>query len=456
MSASETTRPRDVQSEIPLSANQEFLCMFDKGPEHGALGPRHLVVFAWRVTGQVDTEVLRAALSDVVARHEILRTSIMRDEGAEQQIIHPPSEPRLVVRELPDDSRPRDLRAEEFVNEIEGGRFSIHEQPLLMAALGRFDDQDAVLVLLAHHIASDGWSMHVIISDLAACYAIRRGHVVPALPEASQYRRYAEWQRANLTDELTAPDRRFWREKLNGATVLAVPTDRPVTEEVCVYSVHRYLIDQELTSGTLALSRAMHSSPFMILFTVFNVLLYRMTGVRDVVVPTITSGRAEPQFTETVGALFNFVPLRTDLAGCRNFRDAVHRVRDTCFEAYAHELPFLLVARESPDLFSPLAAGDRAVFAFQVFQFPAVFDGELVGDLRYTELRKRLLSEPDTSDIPDGALWTLDLDPSGVMAGSLRFDRNVFDAETITDMINEFERLLRRAVTDPGIPLEHL
>jgi condensation enzyme len=438
----------------PMSATQTFLCMFDKGPEQGALGPRHLVVFAWRLTGRVDVPALRAALGDVVERHEALRTSLVREEGNEHQRINPPLPPRLEVRDLPDDgTRPREVLAEEFTNEIEAGRFSIHEQPLICATLGRFDDEDSVLALLVHHVACDGWSMQLIFRDLLGCYAARCGSAPYQPPEMRQYREYAEWQLAHLTDETTARNREFWREKLSGGRVLTVPTDRPLTSEPGVYSVHRFLIDRELTAATMALSRDLRSSPFMVLFAIFNVLLGGIGDETDIVLPTITAGRTEPEFAHTVGPFFNFLPVRTDLAGCETFRNAFDRVRKACFAVYAHELPFLYVVGEAPELFAPLATGDCACFAFQVFQFPADDGGASAGDLRYSEIRKRLRSEPETSDIPDGALWTLDLHPSGEMVGSLRFNSRLFDAGTIADMIAGYERLLRTAVVSPDAAL---
>lgn len=457
MSISETVQsPGEQGHRIPLSANQQFLCLFDKGEAEGALGPRHLVVAGWRLSGSVDAEVLQGALDDVVERHQSLRTTIVRDEGNEHQQIHPPSSPRLVVRDLLDDSRPRSVRAEEFINEIEAGRISVDQVPLLTAGLGRLGERDHILVLAAHHAASDGWSMNLLARDVAHFYAVRKGLAPAELPEIRQYGDYAEWQQENAADPGGEICREYWQNKLGGGQLLPLPTDRPLTPgEVGVYSVHRFSIDKETTSAALALSRTTRSSPFIVLFSVFNLLLNRRTGVTDVLVPTLTSGRVEPQFQDTVGVFFNFIPVRTDLADCGTFREIVNQVRQSCLEAYSYEIPFLHIVGQAPEITSSMGP-DRALFALQAFQFPPGLDGDLVGDVRYAEVRNRLLSDSNSCDIPDGALWTLDIIPSGETIGSLRFNRNLFDASTIIGIVEEFDRLLRNAITSPDAPLNQL
>ena len=443
-----------VAEPIPLSFNQEFLLNFDVGDDAGPFGPKYNIVCGWRLEGEVSTPTLQDALDDVVVRHETLRTLIVRDGGARHQEVLPPCPPALLVHDftaVPPERR--ETRAEELLIEIESGAYGIGELPLLRAVLGRFGDDDAVLVLIAHHTAADEWSMRIIMRDLAACYAARAGYPVE-LPEMAQYQEYARAQRAEAADASTSPARGYWREKLRGARVLAIPTDHPRSAGLPKATAwHRFWIPAELTSSVFALSRGMRGSPFMVLLAAYATLLRTMTGVTDVVVPTFTSGRGQARYHDPVGSFFNFVPLRLDLDGCATFRQVVERTRATCIEAYSHDIPFTEVLQEAPELMSPSAQDDRAVCAFQVFRSPLATDGETVGGLRYAEIRRRLLSQPVGGDIPDGAMWHLEIDSGGDIVGTLGFNSNLFDAGAIAHLASEFHRVLASVVTTPDAPV---
>ncbi|HEY9475129.1 MAG TPA: condensation domain-containing protein [Mycobacteriales bacterium] len=444
----------DLAEHIPLSFNQEFLCGFDRGDDEGPFGPRFHIVHGWRLHGPVDVNTLRDALDDVVARHEALRTLIVRDEGERHQRIFPPSSPELEVRDHPGlDPRERDRRVEELLIEVEAGTISARRLPLVRAVLARFDDHDWVLVLIAHHIATDGWSIRVIIRDLAACYAIRRGFAAE-LPESRQYQEYAVWQRAQVAEAATEASREYWREKLRGARIYAASTDQHKSAGPAEStSVFRFSIGEELVSPALGMARTMRCTPFMVLLAAFVVFVRRTTGTTDIVVPTFTPGRSQERFHNTVGPFLNFVPLRTDIAGCGTFRDVVRRVRATCVETYLHDIPFALVAAEAPELMLPTLEDDAAACVFQVFPFPFVLDGDMVGDVEYSEVRRRLLSQPVGSDVPNGALWTLNIDPDGDVIAGIQFNNNLYHQSTISGMVSEFVRVLRDAVAAPDAAL---
>lgn len=450
--------PSGLANQAPLSDTQNFLCMFDQGDGGGPFGPRYNIVVGWRLRGRVDVETLRQAMADVVARHDSLRASIVTVDGVKVQRIHPPSPPELVVRDLPPDSRvSRAIRAEELLGMVEAGTYSVDELPHLRAVLGRFDDQDAVLALIAHHTASDGWSMQLIMRDIAACYAVRRGYVSAVPPPARTYQEYATWQRDGSGDRDTTRSKRYWRDKLEDAEILGVPTDHPRSAGLeKVSPVHRFSIAPEVTSAALELAKAMRSSPFMILFAVYNLVLHRTTGATDLVVPTLASGRTEPEYQDTVGPFFNFVPLRTDVRAAATFRDLAERCRTTCIEAMSHEIAFVDVLAEAPALMSPMADDRLAACAFQVWQFFSVMDREVVGDVEYTEVRGRMLPQAQGTDIPDGALLTLDIDPSGEIFGNLAYNSNLYAEGTMRVMAAEYCRLLEGAVAAPDSPLESL
>lgn len=451
-------RTDDARTGRPLTANEEFLCAFDRGDELGVFGPRGIVLAGWRVHGKLDLTTVQLALDDVVARHEVLRTSIIRGEGAPHARIHPPSPVDLTVVDLPSAGQAdREQRAHEFLDEVDRtGRLAASEMPLLQAALGRFDDDDAVLVLVTNHLVSDGWSMHVIMRDFAIRYAARRGLPAPELPAARQFGEFAEWQQRFRRGESAAIAREYWRAKLAGGNMTTLPTDRPRRFDVPpVYAVHRFLFDRELVGATASLAESLNSSPFMVLFACFNLFLHRRTGVSDIASPIITAGRTEPGFEQVVGPLFNFLPIRTDLSGCASFADLVHRTRGVLLEAYSHQLPFNdIIAQSAPELMRSTTVNvNSVVTAFQISQFPPAPEAEGIGDIRYTALRRRLNSAVDTSEIPDGNLWDFDLDPSGDLVGVVKFNSLDFDQSTIVAMVEEYRELLRTSLESPDSPL---
>ncbi|WP_262403131.1 condensation domain-containing protein [Actinomadura sp. CNU-125] len=330
---------------------------------------------------------------------------------------------------------------------MEDTEFGSREIPHMRAVLGRFDERDAVLALQAHHVAIDGWSMQLIMRDLVTAYSARAGRgAAPA--DVAQYREYSAWQKADLGEESLAAAREYWRAKLHGARMLGVPVGRRRPEDATpVFAVHRFVFDAELTSALLTAARNGRSSPFMVLLAAYNLLLRDTTGDADIVIPTITFGRGHPRFDDTVGPFFNFVPLRTDLTGCETVRDVLARTRATCIEAQTHEIPFAHILAEAPELMETFGDDGVAVCAFQAFQNGP--NGGRMGSVEYTELRRRVLFQSTGSDIPDGALWTMEIDPSGEIFGCVRYDRNEFDQSGPAGLVERFERLLRRVVTTP-------
>ncbi|HEY1571206.1 MAG TPA: condensation domain-containing protein [Pseudonocardiaceae bacterium] len=435
----------------PLSFNQEFVCIFDQGDEQGPFGPRYHIVHGWRIGGRIDLADLQAALDAVVARHESLRTIVVRGEDKCQQVFS--AQPvKLEVRELgalPADQR--DAAAEQLLIDVEADTIPAGEVPLLRAIVGRFDDDDSVLVLMAHHTSTDGWSMRLIMRDLSTLYAVRRGHERPELPEAGQYGDYAELEKQ--TYATLDATKEWWRRQLDRGAIYTLKTDKPRSAGLEQTSaMHRFVIDGSVVNPALAMAKANRGSPFMALLAVYKIFVQRMSGgTTDVVVPTFSPGRG-PQFENTVGSFFNFLPVRTDLSGCRTFRDVFTRVRRSCLESYAHDMPMIL--GEAPALMAPGMDDRHAPCVFQVFPYPHLLDRELIGDLEYTEIRYRTRAQELCSDIPDGGLWTLNLDHNGDVFGHVAFKNSLFDATTIRSLVADFTHVLTAVAADPDADLD--
>jgi condensation enzyme len=434
----------------PLSLNQEFNSLFDQGGEDGPFGSRNHLVAGWRVTGApIDLDALRRALLDVVGRHEGLRTRIVGPAGNRYQEILPPSPVRLDVRDFPVTSEAsREERAEALIQEVETETISAYETPLLRAVLATFDDRDAVLVLMAHHLAIDGLSMGVIIRDLANRYAARTGHRTPDLPAAPQYREFGDWERAGA-GAASAAAREYWRRQLDGALFTAIPTDVPRSAGLPESTArHRFLMPADVVSAIDRMARANRTTRFMAIAAIYQLLVQRLTGTTDIVIAMFTPGRGGGLFDETVGSLYNFVPLRTNLAGCTSYVEVLKRTRRTCLEAFSHEIPALEIFAEAPQLMEP-AMTDNATAAVLESVTDPHQNVAAPGDLTYVRITRLLKPQALASAIPDGALWDVNKDPSGDAIGTVSYKRNLFREDTIASMTADFGQIARVFSSSP-------
>ena len=357
----------------------------------------------------MDDAALQLALDDVVERHEILRTSIQHEHEPRYQVVHPPSPASLDIRTLaPSAVLSRDFQCEQLLTEIEALAFDVNDLPLVRAVLARFDDQDAVLVISLHHIAVDAWSLQVVARDLALCYARRRGFDLP-LPELHQYREFCVQQRRAAESPSTQPARDYWRTALDGARIFELPTQPPaeVAPEASNYAMQSFVISGELSRSIVGYAQQTRTSPYMVMLSAFYLLARELTGSSDLVVPTLTTGRHNVTFHHTVGPFLNFLPIRTDITGCQTFAEVVARTRTNCVQAYSNEIPFECVEPEAPLLFEGVGLSGGTQMSFEMLQAPPAASDELIGDLRYAEVHRRLLFEGDCADLPAGMLWAL-------------------------------------------------
>jgi condensation enzyme len=442
--------PEHESKRYPLSFTQEWFCSLDQGDTGGAFGVRFILVCPIRITGPVDVAVLQGALDDVVVRHELLRTLVVRDADAPYQLVRPPGPVPLEVRDLtPVAGKSRDMVAQELIISTENGTMSPREVPLLRALLCRFDDRDSVLFLTVHHSVSDGWSVQVILRDLGAFYAARATGIPANLPPVRQYREYSEWQRASAASPADDGAPKYWMEKLRGAREFTVPTNRPHPEPYrSQYSMHAYQIDAGVVEAAHELASATRSSMFMITLSACYVLAHQISGSTDLAIRAITAGRNEMQFQETMGLFMNLVPFRTDLSDCTSFRDIVLRTKETCIDAFAHELPVNVIEQLIPEFTDSREEALTAQFVISDFQ-------SQFGDLTLPiaeggrEIHERLLQEPEHPDIPTGMVWNLDLIPSGVLSCGVLYNLDEFDESTAAGWAADFRRILTSAVREP-------
>ncbi len=448
----ETSRAPDTgPARYPLSFTQEWFVTLDQGDDGGAFGPWFLMVFPLRITGQVDVAVLRGALDDVVARHELLRTLVIRDADPPYQQVLPPCPVPLEVRDLPAAAgTSRDRTVQELILQAETGSISAREVPLIKAQLYRFDDRDSALILSVHHSVTDAWSVQVIIRDLGAFYAARRTGTEPDLPPMRQYREYAASQRASAASTADDGAPAYWQRKLDGAREFTMPNDREHPDSYSQhYSLYVHDIESDVMSAASALATATRSTLFTVTLSAFYVLAYQLTGDTDLAIRAFTTGRNDLQFHNTMGLFLNCVPFRTDIGGCTSFRDIVLATRETFIDAMAYELPVNVIEQAFPDFIS--SRDDLRTSQFIISDtLSQPGDGPVItiADGAYL-VGKESSKEAENHDIPTGAVWYLTAQPYAELYGGVVYNLDEFDESTVAGWAGGLRRILTSAVREP-------
>ncbi|WP_275562196.1 non-ribosomal peptide synthetase, partial [Streptomyces sp. 5-6(2022)] len=441
---------------VPLSYAQRRLWFLSRleGPS-----PTYNIPLALRLRGEVDQRALDAALTDVMARHEALRTVFPERDGVPHQQVQPAGAVASVLHVV-EAGQEADLR--ELVGEAARYPFDLSVDVPLRVTLFVAGAREAVLLLLLHHVAGDGWSTAPLARDLSAAYAARLEGGAPAwTPLPVQYIDYTLWQRdllgeASRSDSLYSRQLEFWRRSLEGAPEqLVLPADRP-RPAVASYrgATVEVTLDAQLHEDLLALARSTQTSLFMVLQAAFATLLTRMGAGEDIPVGSPIAGRTDEALDDLVGFFVNTLVLRTDTSGDPTFLELLERVRDTDLAAWAHQdLPFEhLVEKLNParslahhPLFQVILALQNAPSG--TFAFPGIEATEAFPETRTAKF-DLFLSLWERKD-PATAL------PGGI-TGYIEYALDLFDEATVRSLMARFVRLLTSVAADPGRPIGRL
>ncbi|MGX1123052.1 hypothetical protein RKD37_008415 [Streptomyces ambofaciens] len=422
----------------------------------------HNIPAALRLTGDLDRGALHAALADVVARHEPLRTLLTEDpEGLRQSVLPADaSHPALPVLPVTPDALDGALAA------AARERFDLGTEPPLRAKLFTTSDTEHVLLLVVHHVAADGWSMERLVRDLATAYAGRRqGHAPDWAPLPLQYADYALWQHAFLGepgDPGSRADRQlaYWRQALADLPdELPMPGDRTrPAAPTGAGDHHHFDVPAELHTRITALARAHDVSVFMVMQAALAALLSRLGAGDDIPIGSPTAGRVHEDFEELVGVFVNTLVLRTDLSGDPTFAELLTRVRETDLAAYAHQdLPFERLVGE----LNPSRSLSRSPLFQVMLAFQNTYQHDGIGALRHLSgLDAELLpSHTGTAEFDlsfdFGERFTPDGSPAG-MYGGLEYSTDLFSPDTAHLLADRLLRLIDQVCADPARPVSAL
>jgi len=335
----------------PVSFAQQRLWFIDQlEPE----SPMYNTPVVLRMQGELDAEALELALSDLVTRHEPLRTTFSAPSGVPLQTVNPAVRAGLEVIDLSHEREDvREARLDDVLRTEARAAFDLSRDVMLRARLIRMTSVDHVLLLVIHHIATDGWSEDVLFRELGEFYrARRRGETADVPPLPVRYVDYAVWQRERLKGERLARILDYWRHALADMPHADLPTDRPrPARETHEGDVYQEEFTDDLMDAVAALGRAQAATPFMVTLAALAVLLSRYSGQTDIAIGTPVAGRDRSEIEGLIGFFVNMIVLRVDLSGNPSFAELVARVRKVATDAFANqELPFeMLVAELEPD-----------------------------------------------------------------------------------------------------------
>jgi amino acid adenylation domain-containing protein/non-ribosomal peptide synthase protein (TIGR01720 family) len=439
--ASRQAIPRaDRTRPLPLSFAQQRLWFLDRLRPGD---PRYNSAVALRLTGALDHTALSAALEHVVARHEALRTTFQEHDGTPAQTVHPAGPLPLPVHDLTgeDGADPEAALLAEYERP-----FDLETGPLLRALLLREAPDTHILLLTAHHIVTDGWSMGVLLDELCTAYDALAQGTRPALaPVATQYPDFAVWQREQLSGTRLERQLAHWKERLSGAVAPELPLDRPRrAEESGAGAVHTFTVPAATTAQLKQLAAEQHTTLFTALVAACQTLLARWSGQDDITVGSLTPGRGRTDLERAVGFFVNTVALRTRVETSGTFRHLLTAAADTVNDAFAHgDTPF---ERLVEAVGATREAGRNPLFDVMVLLHPAPPTAPDPHGLTASPVavpRRAATFDLSVEFVPDGDGLT----------GLLEYRTDLFDAATAERMADQLLRTLDGAAADPDRPL---
>ncbi|MDZ8224979.1 non-ribosomal peptide synthetase [Nostoc sp. ChiVER01] len=442
--------PISRSANLSLSFAQQRLWFLDQLIPNN---PFYNIPVALHLTGSLNKVALEQTFNEIVRRHEALRTNFVIQSGQPVQIINPTliiTLPIIDLRQLP--QAEREIQARQFTNQEAQRPFNLSTDSLLQVKLLWLDETEYILLLNMHHIVSDGWSIGVLIQEIAALYTAFTSNQPSPLPKLTiQYADFAYWQRQWLQGEVLEKQLAYWQKQLNGISILNLPTDRPKLAIQTYQGARQPLqLSKSLSEALLALGQQEGVTLFITLLAAFKVLLYRYTQQEDIAIGSPIANRNRSEIEGLIGFFVNSLVLRTHLSGNPTFRELLNRVKEVALGAYAHQdLPFeKLVEELHPERNLNQNPLFQVVFALQNAPISALeLTGLTLSPLAFDTETTRFdlefhLWEPNTQN----GLW---VDSAEGISGFVIYSTDLFDNATITRMLGHFQTLLESIIANP-------
>ncbi|MGA2250002.1 amino acid adenylation domain-containing protein [Terracidiphilus sp.] len=429
-------RRYEPNKRMPLSFAQERL-WFQQNlkPESTA----HNITARRPFQSAVNANLLERALHTLVRRHEILRTRVVEADGVPAQEVQPDMSPTVEIYDLSHlAGTDKMTAAESTIRKFSARRFNFASGCLFRVALIRLSSDDCQLVMTAHHIVCDGWSLGIFFTEFCSLYeAVRRGQAIELAGLPVQYGDYALWERERMSSIAVAPQLKYWKDRLKGAPAsLEIPRDHPRTASLEYKPrLGSFQLDEVTSESLRRLARESAATPFMMLLAIFKALLARYTEQGDIVVGTPVSTRTVPELEGLIGCFINTQLLRTAVDQSITARELVNRVRTTVLESLSHaDVPFEVLVRELVTK-RDMSRSPLFQIAFVLLNTPGAQEYQVVSG--GTDLDMTLY------------MW----EAEGKFYGSLEYDGALFDPATISCFTGCFQTLAAQMASQPDTQL---
>ncbi len=437
------------RASLPMSFAQQRIWFFDRLQPAETI---YNVAGAARLRGRLDVAVLKRCLEEVVRRHEVLRTTYLAMENRPVQRVRPPGEVALPVVDLRDLTPQARAAAVEQRCDAEVKRpFDLERGPMLRPMLLRVADDEHLLLLSQHHIATDGWSLNILLREVSALYAAFSAGAPSPLPElAIQYGDFAAWQRDWLTGDVLEQQLAYWRTQLGDSRLVDLATGLP-RPNVLTWSggTLRYELPAGLVRRLAALADSERATMYMALVAAQSVVLSRRSGQDDIVIGCPVANRNRAEVQSLIGCFVNELPLRMDTSGGPSYRDLLRQAREVCLGAYANQdVPFeKIVEAVNPERdamsHAPLVRHQlglhnepqwRVELPDLTFEIAALSTGTARFDL-----------EIDLSP-----------DPSGGITGMVYFSTDLYTEPVVRRLLDSLTTVIEGVVDDPDLTVWRL
>ncbi|MEH1936773.1 MAG: amino acid adenylation domain-containing protein [Nostoc sp.] len=430
--------------ELPLSFAQQrmwFLYQLE------SQSPFYNEGLQLRVEGVLNVEALGQSINEIIRRHEILRTTFPAVDGKPLQVISPSLTIAIPILDL---QGLKESEVQQIVTKEARQPFDLSNGPLLRVTLLRLGSESYVLVLIMHHIITDGWSMGIFIQELSILYrafTLASPLLLPELP--IQYADFAVWQRQWLTEEVQKQQLNYWKQQLAGATpLLELPTDkpRPPVQTFCG-ATQEFQIDQNLSKQIKTFSQQSAATLFHTLLAAFVVLMFRYSGQDDICIGSPIANRNRREIEPLIGFFVNTLVLRHQIKGNPSFCEFLSQVRQVATSAYTHQdVPFEQVV----EALQP----ERSLSYNPLFQVVFVLENFLLDTLELPDvtLTPQLVERGTSQFDLTLAVW----ETKEGLIGSWEYNSDLFEADTIARMTSHFQTLLAAMIANPNQPIGEL